>query len=236
MKLEAVIELEKASDSDRSEQEGDRQARRINREQENSLRDGVLRSRKSQHERQDWAHARSPSKGEREADDECSPCSGTALETMESRVGEQGFDLKDAGQVQSKHNDDGAGDPRQQRFVLRKQLPHFGGNRAQRDEDDAEADDERGRVQHHLAKKLALIRFQLLDAHSRNQRDVSRHQREHAGREKRNQPGSESQKRQVESGHTYIVAIARAISAHSKGCWSDKKCYRFSAGFAAFAD
>ena len=85
---------------------------------------------------------------------------------MQPRVGQQSLDLKDAGQVKTEENDDHSGDAGEQRFVLREDLADFGRDRAQRDEDDAEADDERGGIEHHLAEELAFFQLQLLDAYA----------------------------------------------------------------------
>jgi len=46
----------------------------------------------------------------------------------------------------------------------RENLADFRRDRAQGDEDDAEADDERARIEHHLAEELSFFQLQLLDA------------------------------------------------------------------------
>jgi hypothetical protein len=110
---------------------------------------------------------------------------------MQPRVGQQRFDLENAGQVQAEKNNDHSGDAGEQRFVLREHLADFGRDRSQRDEDDAEADDERGRIEHHLAEELPFFQLQLLDADARDQGNVSGYERKHAGRQERDQPGNE---------------------------------------------
>ncbi len=44
---------------------------------------------------------------------------------MQSRVGQQPLDLKEARQVETEKNDDRSGDAREQRFVLREDLADF---------------------------------------------------------------------------------------------------------------
>ena len=114
---------------------------------------------------------------------------------MQARIGQQSLDLKDAGQVQTEENDDHSGDAGEQRFVLRENLADLGRDRAQRDKDDAEADDERGRIEHHLAEEFAFFQLQLLDADAGDQGNVSGHERKHAGRQERDQSGDKGGER-----------------------------------------
>ena len=58
--------------------------------------------------------------------------------------------------MEAKKNDDQPRRRGQERFVLRQHLADFGGDGAESDEDDAEAEDEGRRVAHHLAKQMTL--------------------------------------------------------------------------------
>ena len=102
---------------------------------------------------------------------------------MQPCVGQQSLDLQETGQVQTEENDDRSGDAGEQRFVLCEDLADFRRDRAQRDEDDAESDDEGRGIEHHLAKELPFLQFQLLDPDAGDQGNVSRHQRKDAGRQ-----------------------------------------------------
>src|ERR1017187_8955363 len=114
---------------------------------------------------------------------------------MQARVGEQRFDLQEAGQVQTEENNDRSGDAGEQRLVLREDLSDFGGDGAQRDEDDAETDDESGGVDHYFAEELAFLHLKLFDAYARDQGDVSGDEREDAGGEEGDQSCDESGER-----------------------------------------
>jgi hypothetical protein len=122
-----------------------------------------------------------------------------------ARIGQQSLDLKDAGQVKTEENDDHSGDAGEQRFVLRKDLAHFRRDRAQRDEDDAKADDECAGIEHHLAEEFAFFQLQLLDADAGDQGNVSGHERKHAGRQERDQSGDKGGERQWQTRHISLL-------------------------------
>ena len=130
---------------ERSQQEGHCQSHRINRQQQDPLGHGVLGRGKAQDDGQDRAHARRPAKSKGKADQKCSPGRAAALHAVQPRVGVQRLDLEQAGQMQSKQNNDHAGHLRQHRLVARQQLPDFGRDRAQRNEDHAETQNEADR-------------------------------------------------------------------------------------------
>src|SRR6266446_2061808 len=126
MKLKPVIELEESADPQRGQQERYRQPRGVNCQQEDALHDRILRCRESQHNGQNRSHTWGPSKSEGEADHERSPGGRAPFETVQPSIRQQCFDLKDARQMQTEQNDYHARDARQQRLVLREQLPHLG--------------------------------------------------------------------------------------------------------------
>src|ERR1700722_11797663 len=114
---------------------------------------------------------------------------------MKSRIGQQPFDLKQTRQMKAKNNDDHSCNTSEQRFVLCQNLPDLGRDRTQRDKDNTKADDERRRIQHHLAKEFTLFHLQLLDAHSRDQRNITWNEWKNARRQKRNKSCNKSGKR-----------------------------------------
>src|ERR1035441_2542795 len=114
---------------------------------------------------------------------------------MQARVGEQRFDLQEAGQVQTEENNDRSGDAGEQRLVLREDLSDFGGDGAQRDEDDAETDDKGGGVDHYFGEELAFLHFEVPHAHRGNQGNVSGDEREDAGGEEGDQSCDEGGER-----------------------------------------
>ncbi len=76
-------------------------------------------------------------------------------------------------------------------MILLGKLSDAGGHRAQGDEDHAEAEDEAERVQHDGAQELTVGRLQGFHTGTRDERDVARHQRQHAGREEGKDSGEE---------------------------------------------
>ena len=66
--------------------------------------------------------------------------------------------------MQAKQDNHYARNLRQQRFVARQELAHFGGDRTQGDEDDAESQDEANRIQHDFAEQARFRRLQFLDS------------------------------------------------------------------------
>src|SRR6185437_691113 len=78
---ETLVKFQKASDAHCREQKWNRQSRRIERQQQNALADGVLGSRKREHAGEDRTDARRPSEGKGEAQQESAHNSGLAAST-----------------------------------------------------------------------------------------------------------------------------------------------------------
>src|SRR5208337_1184904 len=154
VELKAVVELQKTLDAERSQQERHSQSGRVNRQKKDALPDGVLGSGESEHDRQNRTDARRPSKSKSKSNDKRAPGGRITFEAVQPRVSQQRLDLEEAGQVQAKEDDDRSSDAGEQRFVLCEDLADFRRDRAQRDEDDAESDDEGRGIEHHLAEEL----------------------------------------------------------------------------------
>ncbi len=103
---------------------------------------------------------------------------------MQSLVGVERLNFQQAGQMQSENDDDDTGNFREQRMILVGELTDRGCHRAQGDEHHAEPQNEGNGVQHHRPKHSPIRRLQVLDGGTRNQRHITRHEREHARRKK----------------------------------------------------
>jgi len=211
-----AVKLEKTFDSQGGQQEGYGQPHRINREQHNALEDGVLGGGESEDDGENRADTGRPAKSEGETDDEGAACGAAAFQVVEALVGVEGVYAKQTGQVQDKQNDDDAGDLRQGGFVAREQLSYLGRNRAQRDKDDAEAKDERERVQHSLAQQARLLRLQFFDPRTRDKRYIAGYEGKHARREKRNQAGHKGSNWKRKTCHRVIFYPPEGLAPSTK--------------------
>ncbi len=109
---EAGIEAEKAIDPERGEKKRNRQPGRVNRQQQDSFENRVLRARQQKDSGQDGADARGPAKGEGKADEEGSERTGAAFEAVQTLVRIERVDLEESGEMQSEDDDDNAGKDR----------------------------------------------------------------------------------------------------------------------------
>jgi len=123
VEFEAVVELQKTLDAERSQQEWYGQSGRVNGKKKDTLPDGVLSGGESQHYREDGPTQGVHPKAKAKPITNAPPRGGTAFQVMEPRVGEESLDLEDASEVQAEENDDHSGDAREQRFVLRENWP-----------------------------------------------------------------------------------------------------------------
>src|SRR5262249_14894457 len=73
--------------------------------------------------------------------------------------------------------------------VLADELSDCCGNGAEGQEYSTEPQHEKNRVQHDRSREPAIALLQLLDARARDQRDVSRYERQYARRQERDQSG-----------------------------------------------
>src|SRR6266446_5887864 len=83
---EALIKLQELSDAERRQQKGNRQASRIDREQQYAARNRIARRCQRQHRRQDWPDARRPTKRKREPQQESAPNSRLSRRTPQMHV------------------------------------------------------------------------------------------------------------------------------------------------------
>ena len=110
VEFEPVVELKKALNAKRRNQEWHRETGRVNGKEENPLPYRILRGGKTEHDCEDRPNAGRPAKGECKSDNKCSPRRRAAFECVQARIGEQCFDLEDSGEVKPKKNDDRARD------------------------------------------------------------------------------------------------------------------------------
>ena len=96
--------------------------------------------------------------------------------------------------VQADDDQQDAGDLAEERQPREQELADRRGRRAERDEDDREANDERERGEEDLSRATARARrlaAHFLERDSRDERDVARDQRQHARRDERQEAGRE---------------------------------------------
>src|SRR5260370_7018259 len=122
MPAKAAVKREKAVNPQRGQQKGHRQPQRINPQQQYALADGVFRSGEGKNDREDGANAGRPAEGKSKTHQKGADCAAAALQPVQAFVGIQQFDGDQAGQVQSKDDDDHAGNPPQQPQVRAQPL------------------------------------------------------------------------------------------------------------------
>src|SRR6185369_8216203 len=120
MRSKTAIELQEALDAKRRQQERNSEPQRINGQQQDSLKNRILSSRKTKDHGKNRSDARRPSESERKTDHERSPRCAAAFQLMQPRVRQQRFDMKNASEVQSENNDDNASRHCQFRFINRQ--------------------------------------------------------------------------------------------------------------------
>ena len=117
------------------------------------------------------------------------------MDAVQAFVRIERLDLEDSGEVQSENDDEDAGEDGQWPVILMGKLSYAGGHRAQRDEDHAETQDEAERVQHDGAQQLAVSHLQGFHAGARDERNITGHERQNAGREEGKDSGKKRRQR-----------------------------------------
>ena len=92
---EAGIEAEKAIDAERGEKKRNRQPRRVNGQQQNSLEYRILRAGQQQDSGEDGADARGPAEGKGKANEERAERTGASLDAVQALVRIERVDLED---------------------------------------------------------------------------------------------------------------------------------------------
>src|SRR5947209_8761730 len=154
-----AVKLQKALNTQRRQQERDRQAERVYRQQNNSLHHRILLRGKTQDHRQNRSHARRPSKSKGKANDKRSPGGASPFYIVQPLVGIEHVDLENSGEMQAEENNNDTGCYRQPRFISGQQISDTSRSCTQSHKHDAEPDDEHDRVQHHSTQQLSFLGF-----------------------------------------------------------------------------
>lgn len=157
---ETGVKAEEAIDSQRGQDERDRQTCRINGEEENSFEYRVLRARQQQDSSKDGTDARSPAEGKREADEERAKGTGATFYAVQPLIRIERVDLEQACEMEAEDDNDDPGKDCERPVILMGELSDAGGYCSQGDEDNTETENEAERVLHYGAQELAVRRLQ----------------------------------------------------------------------------
>ena len=179
--------------TDRGGGEDERQAQpeAVDGEQRRAAGDGVPAAGDGENGRQDRADAGRPAEGEGEAHRIGAPYARRLLD-LEPLLAQHRADPEHAEKMQAHHDDADPGGDRQRMAPLPEQRSQRRSRRAQRDEHGREAGHEQERGDQHVAPRLRLAFVdQRFDARARKIAKIGRRQRQHAGRNKRDQARAE---------------------------------------------
>src|SRR5205823_9078418 len=125
-------------------------------------------------------------------------------------------DAEHAGDVEAKEDDEHATQAPDPVAIREQQLAGRAERGAQRDEHQREADDEGDRVQQHAPPGVrAEVGGEVADGHAGDERDVGRKQRQHAGRQEREESRGERDGHAERGAHQRSIAWTRPWAAES---------------------
>ncbi len=186
--LEGIEKAIKLADAQGCEQKGNAKTRGVGGEERNALPDRVLRTGDRQNACQDRPDTGRPAKGESATDNEGPQDAQRLLRYMHALFTVQGFDGNEPCHVDSKKNQQHARHLAQKRQILEKRRTDGGCGCPQRDEDDRKTQNERDRIEQHRSP-LRCPQGRFARTHgghvdTRHERQIARHKRQHARREK----------------------------------------------------
>ena len=188
--------FEELVDHERREQERHRESGGVGREEhEAALEVGFIR-RHREDRPEDRTDAGRPAGAEGDADHERAEVADRLVGDVQPRVAREQPQVEHAEHVETEDDDQHAADAADPIAIPQHDLTEHGRAGAEREEDQREAADEDDRVQ----ERLALGMLEVLERHPRDEGDVARHERQHAGTQKAEQSGAESDEYAERSG------------------------------------
>src|SRR5438067_2177612 len=212
----ALEEPQEGPQRQRRQQDGPAQPRQGRDGQADAAPDRLRRAGERQDRAEDRPHARRPAHRERHADDERADVARRLFPDLQRRRPPEETDAQPAGDVEAKEDDEHAAQAPDPVAIREQQLAGRAERGAQRNEHQREADDEGDRVQQHAPPRVrAEIGGEVADGHAGDERDVGRKQRQHAGRQEREESRAERDGYAERGAHQRSIAWTRPWAAES---------------------
>src|SRR5206468_9740615 len=190
-------------------------------EQPHAARDRLGGAGERQDRAQDGADTRRPAHRERHAHDERPEVARRLLANLHGRRAAEDADAQHAGDVESEHDDQRAADHADRVAIPEQRLAGRAERRAEGDEHQREAEHEGDGVQQHAAARVgAEIAGQIADRHAGDEGDVGGKQRQHAGRQEREESRAEGDGHAERGAHQRSIACTSPCAAalsHERG-------------------
>src|SRR6267378_3994540 len=212
----ALEELQEGPQRQRRQQEGQAQSRGVGDEQADAAPDRLRRAGERQDRAEDRPHARRPAHGERHADDERADVACRLFPDLQRRRPPEEADPQHTGDVEAEEDDEHAAQAPDPVAIREEQLAGRAERGAERDEHQREPEDEGDRVQQHAPPRVrAEVGGEVADGHAGDERDVGRKQRQHAGRQEREESRAERDGHAERGAHQRSIAWTRPWAAES---------------------
>src|SRR5882762_1203356 len=212
----ALEEPQEGPQRQRRQQEGQAQSRGVGDEQADAAPDRLRRAGERQDRAEDRPHARRPAHGERHADDERADVACRLFPDLQRRRPPEEADPQHTGDVEAKEDDEHAAQAPDPVAIREQQLAGRAERGAERDEHQREPEDEGDRVQQHAPPRVrAEVGGEIADGHAGDERDVGRKQRQHAGRQEREESRAERDGHAERGAHQRSIAWTRPWAAES---------------------